>query len=243
MKHLVFMAVTLMLAVPHLSAQLSITSLGRDGLLTWTNCKSSATYSIEVLDPASEGAFFMPITNLSSIVGTSLVMSVSVPIIVSNQSSFYRVIWTDAPSPFGIYDYEAFDDLIGFPIPIANGELDLEYHRNKMYGSWYIQNISEGLSEHPGDMGDLSGTFDGCRLRLVLSPSFDSFFILEGNFDGTDIAGTWYSTTFASSARGTFTATKRASLNKQRTNTTTDTKPTSLVIDTFPPQHYEHYED
>src|SRR5436309_15411903 len=76
-----------------------ITSLNRNGELTWTNSVSKATYRVEWASSA-EGPWskFDVLTNLTLLSATSNVVTVKVPM-------FYRVVWLDAAAHAGTYSY------------------------------------------------------------------------------------------------------------------------------------------
>jgi len=84
-------------------AQMVITSLEKNGNLTWTNSVSNATYRVEwassVTGPWQK---FDALTNLSLLSATSPAVTVKVPML-------YRVVWLDPPMPVGVWDYWGYD--------------------------------------------------------------------------------------------------------------------------------------
>src|SRR6266508_627050 len=104
-----------------------ITSLNRNGELTWTNSVSNATYRVEWASSA-EGPWnkFDVLTNLTLLSATSNVVTVKVPM-------FYRVAWLDAAAHAGTYNYSGYDAQGSL---VVTGRLVLSAETNPLTGLW-----------------------------------------------------------------------------------------------------------
>ena len=104
---LVLLVVIGSLACAVSDAGLHIESLDRNGELTWTNWATNATYRVEWAGSLTgPWTNFDALSNLSSIAASDTTVTVTVPM-------FYRVVWTDPPSPpslVGDWLFIGYDD-------------------------------------------------------------------------------------------------------------------------------------
>jgi hypothetical protein len=114
-----FIALYLILALSRLAAvsargQVNIVSLSPNGLLTWSNLVTNATYSVQwAASAAGPWQSFANPTNLNAISGTNLTMTAQVftadGTTTAQTAAFFRVVRTDPPPYAGVYDLTGYD--------------------------------------------------------------------------------------------------------------------------------------
>ena len=191
-------------------AQVSITSIDRNGSVSWTNrlCTSLPVYEI-LQAPSLEGGWehVAFVTNQNSF---------SIPNWpgVGGTAAFYRLAWVHhAPI---VFDY-VFDE--GYGVAAVVGRFNLTFNEVGRQGQWLFEPTDFFFDElHPVGAGQLRAQFSGDLLRLNLTPMiFDGGFYLEGRLQTTQDAsgcvftqysGTAYEATFAGGGIeiGTFVA-------------------------------------
>jgi len=184
------MAVVMALGVAVVAcAQLVITSLDKNGELTWTNSVSNATYRVEwASSVAGPWQKFDALTNLMLLSATSPAVTVKVPML-------YRVVWLDAPPWAGTYRYSGWDDQ---GILVVTGRLVLfatEQTSQRYDGSWQLVRV-DGRTNVIGPQvgkGNAGGSVTKSGIWLDFFPDIDDYdFIIEGNFLGSACLGYWY---------------------------------------------------
>jgi len=202
-----------LLALTVLVAQVVITSLDREGELTWTNAVSNATYRVEWATSAN-GPWnrFDALTNLNFISATNDSVSVHVPVSVQ-VPMFYRVVWTDAPPYAGTYDYRGYD---------VDGSLVVtgRLYLTGMPGSGLVMGRKElyrvGNSTNPVGpqlgTGSVVGGFtdSSVRMTIILNPEvYDNNVTLRGRLIGNTYKGSWdWVPVLSPFVAGAFTAVK-----------------------------------
>jgi hypothetical protein len=189
------------LAVTALASGVVITSLSRQGELTWTNSVSNATYRVEWSSSvAGPWQAFDALTNLSLISATSSEVSVHVPML-------YRVVWLDPPpaQPAGAWEYWGYDEfenlvVVGFLTVIGTDPIVGTY-------SFHRVDFTNGSAHYRGQ-GDLTpgGHIDGAEVRLDLSRAADDYFTLTGQMLGDEYWGKWEWSGFVLQETGRFVA-------------------------------------
>jgi hypothetical protein len=218
MKTSFSVGLAVVLAVAAVAAELVIVSLDRHGELTWTNSVSNATYRVEwASSVAGPWQKFDALTNLTLLSATSQAVTVKVPML-------YRVVWLDALSPFGVWDYRGYDSLGGL---LVTGQLTLVRAAdwtNGVQGLWELGYAGAARETPPFlDFGPqfgagwLSGGYgytvrSNLYLNISLNPYVaDCNVFLDGSLLGNLYVGTWmYSTFVGETASGTFNATRQA---------------------------------
>jgi hypothetical protein len=198
------------------AAQIAITSLNPNGLLTWTNFVTKAVYRAEWA-PAAVGPWqpFPGLTNLSSVAATGTTVTVQVPLY--GPAQFFRVVWTNAPFYAGLYDVQQYDanDVLQatFWLSLAG-----EPGSNDFVGTWTLY----GLGTNSPDVwwtwppnapaASLLGYADTARngISLNLSPNWsDNNADFRGFLAGDTFLGSWYWSGLRYGTGGTFTALKQ----------------------------------
>jgi hypothetical protein len=194
------------LAVTALASGVVITSLSRDGELTWIGSVSNATYRVE-WSSSMTGPWqaFDALTNLSLISATSTEVSVHVPM-------FYRVVWLDPPpaQPAGVWEYRGYDEfenlvVVGFLTVTGTDPISGTY-------SFHRVDFTTSSAHYTGQ-GELTpgGHIDGVEVRLDLSRAADNSFTLTGQMLGDEYWGMWEWSGFVLHETGRFVARRNTS--------------------------------
>jgi hypothetical protein len=201
MKHLIVILFGCALVSASRAAELPVATLGGNGVLTWTNSVTNATFRVEwASSPLGPWQQFSVLTNLDFIKSSNTTVRVSVPM-------FYRVVWTDAPAPqpagdwlFNSYSFAGSLVLTGM-VAITNTGV------SEVAGVWTFG---------PGgpldcSSGDLSGQWGDSGLFVTLCGcSFaECVYALSGTLVGDTYSGTWYEEGFVSNPIGTFVARRK----------------------------------
>ena len=152
-KLLLLLSAFLSVELP-VAGQVVITSFNTNGVLTWTNTVSNATYRVEWAgSPTGPWQTFDALTNLSLLSATSNSVTVKVP-------TFYRVVWLDPPppQPDGTWEYQAYDDQ---GVLVVTGRLFMVSETNRITGTWDLQ-LTGNSTNYPGPQigtGELLGAY------------------------------------------------------------------------------------
>lgn len=200
MKHLIAILLGCALVCLSRAAELPVVSLGGNGVLTWTNSVSNATYRVEwASSPAGPWQQFSVLTNLDFIKASNTTVQLFVPM-------FYRVVWTDAPVPqpagewlFNGYSFAGSLVLTGM-VTITNSGV------SEVSGVWTFG---------PGrpldcSSGDLFGEWadSGFFVTLCGCNVAECVYYLSGTLIGDTYSGTWYEEGVVNNPIGTFVARK-----------------------------------
>jgi len=189
------------------AAELYIDSLSRNGLLTWTNSVSNATYRVEWAGSLNGPWMqFDALTNLDSIAASNTTVTVTVPM-------FYRVVWTDPPIPQPVGDW-LFNgyDFLGNLVVTGLVSIPTGYQTNLAswsFGPVNATNILYFISCSSG-IGNVSLFQFSLNLDL-LGPGCgaEGAFSLSGTLLGDEYSGIWAEEGFISLGIGPFVARRR----------------------------------
>ncbi|HVR34447.1 MAG TPA: hypothetical protein VMS21_01205, partial [Methylomirabilota bacterium] len=206
MKKKLFPFLVVLLVVSSvIAAELVITSFDRSGQLAWTNGVSNATYRVEWAGSA-DGPWntFDALTNLTALTAASNSVTVNVP-------TFYRVIWTDAPSYAGSYEYRGYD-LEG--TLAVTGKLSLWGTNGSIRGTRELYAVGDYTDDDLGPqlgVGSVTGGIGEPRMVLNLKPEWvDNNVFLHGWLLGNKYLGKWsWDGVRATLVQGSFTAVKQ----------------------------------
>jgi len=203
MKHLIATLLGCALVCALRAAELPIATLGGNGVLTWTNSVTNATYRVEwASSPPGPWQQFSVLTNLDFIKASNTTVQVSVPM-------FYRVVWTDVPTPQAIGDW-LFSGYSSTGSLVTTGIVTIS---SPVAGSWTFGAVPNGTNSRPLDCssGNIGVEWDNSDLFLFLDGcSFgEGVYWLSGTLLGDTYSGMWYSEGIAINGIGPFVARRR----------------------------------
>ena len=200
-----------LIAASAIASDLVITSLERNGTLTWTNSVSNAVYQVQWANSVTGGwSNFQSLAALDTVQSTAKVVSVKVP-------TFYRVAASEPPTwkPDGLYRYTAFD---------TNGNLlvvgwwEVKSPTNTVFGNiagqWvmgYAGRLGGGYQDTGPQLGrgELQGKISVDRILVGLNPNVsDDDVGIFGDFAGTSYTGEWRWSSYGGLKLGEFTLEK-----------------------------------
>lgn len=205
MKNLILLFVCASLAGAASSTELRIDSLNRNGLLTWTNSVSNATYRVEWAG-SIEGPWnpFSALTNLDSIVASNTTVTATVPM-------FYRVVWTDPPVPQPVGDW-IFNGYDAFGTLVVTGLVSIPTGYETNHATWSFGPVPNGTNTW-----SLPFCSAGAALVSLWNYSLNLFlagancpaegeFYLQGTLLGDEYSGTWFQEGIVLNPLGQFVA-------------------------------------
>ena len=182
-------------------AQVRITGLSWEGMLSWENPVSNVVHEVQWAEtPGGPWEGLGLVTNRNWFQLTNSPSS-------GAGVGFVRVSWVGATA----WAYEGYDEMGGL---LATGQFYLAFEKAPaVRGSWVMEAVGPIRSRHAIGKGLLTGmVFSDAHLNLDFNPGFvDNNFVTGGPFRlGTNVyAGEWSFSGFAVLDRGPFRAVKR----------------------------------